>query len=150
MLSHSGLRSQGSILQWLHRADLWVFGCFKSKGAQCFAPMKERRLLGLPSTVYHQITGATQIYQLNVMSLLKPLSTSILLKWWRLWHFCSPLCPPFRARKIPIIIRRYLPDGSYEDWGVDELIITDWSAFSHWFGSFLLQRCFYFCLYLCK
>lgn len=34
-------------------------------------------------------------------------------------------CPPLRARKIPIIIRRYLPDGSYEDWGVDELIITD-------------------------
>lgn len=30
-----------------------------------------------------------------------------------------------RARKIPIIIRRYLPDGSYEDWGVDELIISD-------------------------
>lgn len=32
---------------------------------------------------------------------------------------------PHRARKIPIIIRRYLPDGSYEDWGVDELIISD-------------------------
>ena len=31
----------------------------------------------------------------------------------------------FRARKIPMIIRRYLPDGSYEDWGIDELIITD-------------------------
>jgi len=31
----------------------------------------------------------------------------------------------FRAKKIPIIIRRYLPDGSYEDWSVDELIITD-------------------------
>uniref|UniRef100_UPI00358F534B DNA-directed RNA polymerases I, II, and III subunit RPABC2-like isoform X2 n=1 Tax=Myxine glutinosa TaxID=7769 RepID=UPI00358F534B len=30
-----------------------------------------------------------------------------------------------KARKIPIIIRRYLPDGSFEDWGVDELIITD-------------------------
>lgn len=28
-----------------------------------------------------------------------------------------------KARKIPIIIRRYLPDGSYEDWGVDELIV---------------------------
>jgi DNA-directed RNA polymerase I, II, and III subunit RPABC2 len=28
-----------------------------------------------------------------------------------------------RERKIPIIIRRYLPDGSHEDWGVDELII---------------------------
>lgn len=82
VVSHSGLRSHGSILQWQHRADLWVFGCFKSKGAQCFAPMKERRLLGLPSTVYHQITGATQIYQLNVMSLLKPVSTSVLLKWW--------------------------------------------------------------------
>ena len=33
----------------------------------------------------------------------------------------------YRNRKIPIIIRRYLPDGSYEDWGVDELIITEWS-----------------------
>ncbi|ESN95835.1 hypothetical protein HELRODRAFT_86309, partial [Helobdella robusta] len=30
-----------------------------------------------------------------------------------------------KARKIPIIIRRYLPDGSYEDWAIDELIITD-------------------------
>jgi len=33
-----------------------------------------------------------------------------------------------RARKIPIIIRRYLPDNapdhpSYEDWSVDELIV---------------------------
>lgn len=30
-----------------------------------------------------------------------------------------------KAKKIPIIIRRYLPDGSFEDWGIDELIITD-------------------------
>eukprot|EP00053_Salpingoeca_punica_P012631 m.113343 g.113343 ORF g.113343 m.113343 type:complete len:111 (-) comp15995_c0_seq4:1235-1567(-) len=33
-----------------------------------------------------------------------------------------------RARKIPIIIRRYLPDNSptnpsYEDWAIDELIV---------------------------
>ncbi|CAI9092171.1 OLC1v1027352C3 [Oldenlandia corymbosa var. corymbosa] len=28
-------------------------------------------------------------------------------------------------RKIPFTIRRYLPDGSYEDWGVDELIVED-------------------------
>jgi DNA-directed RNA polymerase I, II, and III subunit RPABC2 len=28
-----------------------------------------------------------------------------------------------RERKIPMIIRRYLPDNSYEDWGLDELII---------------------------
>lgn len=28
-----------------------------------------------------------------------------------------------RERKIPMIIRRYLPDGSYEDWSLDELII---------------------------
>ncbi|KAH3759649.1 DNA-directed RNA polymerases I, II, and III subunit RPABC2 [Pelomyxa schiedti] len=27
------------------------------------------------------------------------------------------------ARKIPIIIRRYLPDGSFEDWRIDELIV---------------------------
>lgn len=26
-------------------------------------------------------------------------------------------------RKIPMIIRRYLPNGTYEDWSIDELII---------------------------
>ncbi len=26
-------------------------------------------------------------------------------------------------RKIPIIIRRYLPDGSFEDWSINELLI---------------------------
>ncbi|KAK2366987.1 DNA-directed RNA polymerases II, IV and V subunit 6A [Trifolium repens] len=31
----------------------------------------------------------------------------------------------FREKKIPFTIRRYLPDGSYEDWGVDELIVED-------------------------
>ncbi|KAL7000739.1 DNA-directed RNA polymerases II, IV and V subunit 6A [Sarracenia purpurea var. burkii] len=30
-----------------------------------------------------------------------------------------------RQRKIPFTIRRYLPDGSFEDWGVDELIVED-------------------------
>jgi DNA-directed RNA polymerase I, II, and III subunit RPABC2 len=30
-----------------------------------------------------------------------------------------------QVRKIPITIRRYLPDGSYEDWNVDELIIPE-------------------------
>jgi len=30
-----------------------------------------------------------------------------------------------KQRKIPIVIRRYLPDGSYEDWGIEELIITN-------------------------
>lgn len=28
-----------------------------------------------------------------------------------------------RARKIPIVVRRYLPDGSYEDWSIEDLII---------------------------
>lgn len=27
-----------------------------------------------------------------------------------------------KAQKIPIIVRRYLPDGSYEDWAAAELI----------------------------
>ncbi|KAJ2123003.1 DNA-directed RNA polymerases I, II, and III subunit RPABC2 [Coemansia sp. RSA 720] len=27
-----------------------------------------------------------------------------------------------RSKKIPFVIRRYLPDGSYEDWRVTELI----------------------------
>lgn len=26
-------------------------------------------------------------------------------------------------QKIPLVIRRYLPDGSFEDWGCDELIV---------------------------
>lgn len=26
-------------------------------------------------------------------------------------------------KKIPLVVRRHLPDGSYEDWGCDELII---------------------------
>ena len=30
-----------------------------------------------------------------------------------------------KEKKIPMIIRRYLPDGSYEDWSVDELILTE-------------------------
>lgn len=30
-----------------------------------------------------------------------------------------------KQRKIPIIIRRYLPDQSYEDWSIEELIIID-------------------------
>ena len=30
-----------------------------------------------------------------------------------------------KQRKIPIIVRRYMPDGSYEDWGIEELIIMD-------------------------
>ena len=30
-----------------------------------------------------------------------------------------------KQRKIPIIVRRYMPDGSYEDWGIDELIIAE-------------------------
>uniref|UniRef100_A0A663E8S6 RNA polymerase II, I and III subunit F n=1 Tax=Aquila chrysaetos chrysaetos TaxID=223781 RepID=A0A663E8S6_AQUCH len=65
------------------------------------------------------------------------------MKAWRTWRTRRRMCAPvmvelegetdplliamkeLKARKIPIIIRRYLPDGSYEDWGVDELIITD-------------------------
>jgi DNA-directed RNA polymerase I, II, and III subunit RPABC2 len=30
-----------------------------------------------------------------------------------------------KQRKIPMIIRRYMPDNSYEDWAIDELIIVD-------------------------
>ena len=28
-----------------------------------------------------------------------------------------------KEKKIPLMVRRYLPDGSHEDWGVDELIV---------------------------
>ena len=28
-----------------------------------------------------------------------------------------------RQKKIPIKIRRYLPDGTYEDWGIEELLV---------------------------
>eukprot|EP00892_Ulva_mutabilis_P009033 jgi/Ulvmu1/6501/UM003_0134.1 len=30
-----------------------------------------------------------------------------------------------REKKIPFIIRRYLPDGSFEDWKIQDLIISD-------------------------
>ncbi|KAI3910852.1 hypothetical protein MKW98_022539 [Papaver atlanticum] len=48
--------------------------------------------------------------------------------------FCSvahPIAQPkiamkkLRERRIPFTVHRYLPDGSYEDWGVDELIVED-------------------------
>lgn len=29
------------------------------------------------------------------------------------------------AKKIPLLVRRYLPDGSFEDWSVAELIVTE-------------------------
>lgn len=30
-----------------------------------------------------------------------------------------------RDGKIPFTVRRYLPDGSYEDWSVSELTVLD-------------------------
>merc|ERR1712087_192992 len=30
-----------------------------------------------------------------------------------------------KAQKIPFIIRRYLPDGSYEDWALEELMMAE-------------------------
>lgn len=34
------------------------------------------------------------------------------------------------ANKIPLIVRRFLPDGSYEDWLVAELYVTPTPPFS--------------------
>ena len=28
-----------------------------------------------------------------------------------------------KQKKIPLMVRRYLPDGSYEDWAASELIV---------------------------
>jgi DNA-directed RNA polymerase I, II, and III subunit RPABC2 len=30
-----------------------------------------------------------------------------------------------REKKIPFTVRRYLPDGSFEDWSVEELILSE-------------------------
>ncbi|KAG2424101.1 hypothetical protein HXX76_014776 [Chlamydomonas incerta] len=30
-----------------------------------------------------------------------------------------------REKKVPFTIRRYLPDGSYEDWAISELVVPD-------------------------
>jgi DNA-directed RNA polymerases I, II, and III subunit RPABC2 len=30
-----------------------------------------------------------------------------------------------RERKIPLIIRRFMPDGCWEDWAVSELIVPE-------------------------
>ena len=37
--------------------------------------------------------------------------------------FVPPNCPHYL--QIPIIIRRYMPDGSFEDWSIQDLIISD-------------------------
>ena len=44
-----------------------------------------------------------------------------------------------RERKIPMIIRRYLPDGSYEDWNLDELY-SESQQFYLLFRSVLICR----------
>ena len=59
--------------------------------------------------------------------------------------FCFPF---FRARKIPIIIRRYLPDGSHEDWSIDELIVTDWKSIH--LVTFLFLFFLFTCNLLCE
>jgi DNA-directed RNA polymerases I, II, and III subunit RPABC2 len=41
-----------------------------------------------------------------------------------------------KEKKIPMIIRRYLPDGSFEDWSIDELTITDRERFLLLFAFF--------------
>ena len=30
-----------------------------------------------------------------------------------------------RAGRIPLVIRRYLPDGSWEDWAASELVLNE-------------------------
>ena len=30
-----------------------------------------------------------------------------------------------REKRVPFVVRRYLPDGSYEDWCIEELIVHD-------------------------
>ena len=41
------------------------------------------------------------------------------------WVTSCTAVQELRQKKIPINIRRYLPDNSYEDWSVNELTI-DW------------------------
>jgi DNA-directed RNA polymerases I, II, and III subunit RPABC2 len=41
------------------------------------------------------------------------------------WRLLQIAMKELRERKIPFTIRRYLPDGSYEDWPLKDLIITD-------------------------
>jgi hypothetical protein len=38
---------------------------------------------------------------------------------------CCRSSQELREKKIPFTIRRYLPDGSWEDWRIDELIQQD-------------------------
>lgn len=38
---------------------------------------------------------------------------------------CCFVAQELLEKKIPFTIRRFLPDGSYEDWNVDELIIPE-------------------------
>lgn len=60
-----------------------------------------------------------------------PTQVSLLRRSWQhpihraALHFKQIAMKELRAGKIPFTVRRYLPDGSYEDWSVEELILTD-------------------------
>eukprot|EP00877_Chromochloris_zofingiensis_P006754 jgi/Chrzof1/2331/Cz11g11080.t1 len=41
------------------------------------------------------------------------------------WLWLQIATKELREKKIPFTIRRYLPDGSYEDWPVSSLMLTD-------------------------
>lgn len=47
-----------------------------------------------------------------------------------------------KSRKIPLIIRRYLPDGSCEDWSIDELIIGDQKTINNKNSKLKMNVCF--------
>lgn len=37
-----------------------------------------------------------------------------------------------RQRVLPYTLRRFLPDGHYEDWHLNELEIFEWFHYHHW------------------
>lgn len=73
------------------------------------------------------------------LSRLSSLSAYIMLTLLNVFSMNAPVLVPTEGetdplaiamkelsqRKIPLIVRRYLPDGSYEDWAVQELILTE-------------------------
>ncbi|XP_047946259.1 DNA-directed RNA polymerases II, IV and V subunit 6A-like isoform X2 [Salvia hispanica] len=79
--------------------------------------------ISMNAPVMVELEGETD--PLEVRRLIIYMSTSFLLLVQPFVSKKRIAMKELRERKIPFTIRRYLPDGSYEDWGVDELIVED-------------------------
>ena len=84
----------------------------------------ERELckLGEPLFPFLPVGNGTQLLPFSIFSRSKSMNAPILVPAEGESDPLQIAIKELAQRKIPLIIRRYLPDGSFEDWSVSELI----------------------------